>query len=374
MKNLHNTFTLKTTAALAVILLASNCAIQAQTDLTVSGLEFLPATTRALVHPEQFRFLLGNYGPDAAITVKAEYFFSRNQLLGDSDDVPVGQAEYTLNLPAMAGGTLELAAGADKAAIRVPGDASGVYYPAVRISSVENTDPDTTDNVAFGPALTVLPLTNTHYVIFADYNPTTSKMEFTPEGGFGYNAYYGNNWRLTSPGAAFSVTFSSPVAGECEMLAHHLTSSSASCQGDGYAPVSIYANGVPIVTDFDVAVAHNGTHGYAEDTWKINVVEGLNTIRWVAGSLCTHYWLQRIELSPVVVPLKFKAIRPDGYGGLVISLVGPTGGTCIVEASTDMKSWSEMARITNWQGATDISVGVSPSEPVKFFRAAHVQP
>lgn len=149
---------------------------------------------------------------------------------------------------------------------------------------------------------------------------------------------------------------------------------SVECPGNGYSPVSILVTGVSIVQDFDPALAHEGTHGYTEDIWKIEVVEGPNTIQWISGQLCTHYWIQRLELSPARAQFRFQSIRPDGNGGHLLSAVGQPGSVCILEASTNMVLWSEVTRSFNASGSVEFSVGIAPGEPKRFFRAVQVPP
>lgn len=354
-------------------LMAGLCSAYSQTDLMVESLEFGPVSIRTLIHPELVRFTLGNYGPDSISMVAAEYFLSRNQLLGDSDDLFIGSGEYPVDLQPFTGGSVNLPPEL-KALMVIPPEASGVYYPVLRISPVGSSDPAPWNNVTFGSAITVAPLTNSMYAVFADPQPTLGNMEIMPEFAFMFHSYFQNCWLIGSPGGGFSASFNAPVAGQCQLLVRHLTSSAAECPGDGYSPVSIFVNGVACVRDFDPALAHGGTHGFVEDIWTINVVEGQNTMQWVAGNLCTHYWIQRIELTPVSVPFKFQSIRPDGFGRLSLSITGQPGRTCIVEGSTDMISWTEVARVSDSPESFDVRVDIPPSEPRKFFRAIQLDP
>ena len=49
--------------------------------------------------------------------------------------------------------------------------------------------------------------------------------------------------------------------------------------------------------DYDPAANHKATHGWVTDTWMINASTGTNSIRFISGKQCTHYWVKKIELE-----------------------------------------------------------------------------
>jgi len=118
-----------------------------------------------------------------------------------------------------------------------------------------------------------------------------------------YNSYYGNSWRMTYPGQSLiDIQFDlDALPSSINLTLTHLTSYSASCPGDGYAPVDILINGQTFKSNYDVAENHSGSHGYETDTWSVNssyLITGPNFLGIMYdGDACTHYWIQRIEIT-----------------------------------------------------------------------------
>jgi hypothetical protein len=113
--------------------------------------------------------------------------------------------------------------------------------------------------------------------------------------GLCWNDYY-HVWRLESPGASFGIDVYAPEAGPSNLIITHLSSSSDSCPGGGYSPVTINVNGVPLVVDYDVAENHGNTHGWVTEAFPVYLACGRNRLVWTAGALCTHYWIQNIQV------------------------------------------------------------------------------
>jgi len=135
---------------------------------------------------------------------------------------------------------------------------------------------------------------------YADFStPTiqTSNMSIIPGVGFAYNTRFGKSWRITALGGSFTGTFTVPSDGQYDLVVTHLTSYEPSCPGNGYSPVTIQVNSVPIATGYDPAASHGGTHGMVTDRWPINAHAGQNTMQWTEGTGCTHYWIQRVEID-----------------------------------------------------------------------------
>jgi serine/threonine protein kinase len=134
----------------------------------------------------------------------------------------------------------------------------------------------------------------------ADFSaPTiqTSNMSIIPGAGFAYNTRFGKSWLITTLGGLFTGTFSVPSDGQYDLVVTHLTSYEPSCPGNGYSPVTIRVNSAPVVTDYDPAANHGGTHGMVTDRWPIVAHAGQNTLQWSERTGCTHYWIQRIEIG-----------------------------------------------------------------------------
>lgn len=121
-------------------------------------------------------------------------------------------------------------------------------------------------------------------------------VAMTAGSNFGYFESFGGNWRITAKDGGFTGRFSAPAKGRYFMSVTHLSSWAAPCSGNGFAPITISLNSVPIVEDYDPAEHHHGSHDWVKDTWSFPVKAGDNTLSWTAGAVCTDYWIQRIEL------------------------------------------------------------------------------
>ena len=122
----------------------------------------------------------------------------------------------------------------------------------------------------------------------------------------GYNSNYGSSWVFDYPGQSrvqVSKIVCPGVPGQTVTLRmRHLTSYSAQVRGNGYAPITIWVNGVSLVTGYDVAEHHEGSHGMETDVWDITrqLVTGNNTVEVTFDADArTNYWLQymAVELS-----------------------------------------------------------------------------
>lgn len=134
--------------------------------------------------------------------------------------------------------------------------------------------------------------------IFTDFtSPTiiTNNMSIYTHHSFVWNSYY-KIWRIEESGGGFSGTFTVQLPGLYKLIVTHLSSSAASCRGGGYSPVTIKVNDKNIVSNYDVAANHDASHGWITDSWTINAVAGVNSIQWIAQKLCTHYWIQSIQI------------------------------------------------------------------------------
>ena len=159
----------------------------------------------------------------------------------------------------------------------------------------EGTDNVWVDDVAFYPQ-TVNPQICSWAELKA-YKILGENMSIAPSDRCYYVPYY-ETWIIDNLALdeGFSGTFNCPTSGRYELRVKHLTSFSAGCPGDGYAPVTISVNGLTVVSNYDPAENHGGTHGSVTDSWIINANEGTNTFEWKANDLCTNYWIQKIEI------------------------------------------------------------------------------
>lgn len=114
------------------------------------------------------------------------------------------------------------------------------------------------------------------------------------------NPYYRNSLRLLVEGSSVIVKFRVTQSYEKAVLAvTHLSSYGEGLPGNGTSPVTIKVNGSTVTSGFCPASYHNGGHGYFTDLWDITpyLKTGVNTIKWVADDLSTHYWLQRFIIA-----------------------------------------------------------------------------
>jgi uncharacterized OB-fold protein len=124
----------------------------------------------------------------------------------------------------------------------------------------------------------------------------THNIQIAPGAGFAFYPTFGGNWRITAPGGGFRATFDAPQDGKYDLAVTHLTSAAPTCPGNGFSPITIALNSQNIVKNYDPAQSHNGSHDFVTDHWTLNLHEGQNLLAWTAGNLCTHYWIQRIEI------------------------------------------------------------------------------
>jgi hypothetical protein len=134
---------------------------------------------------------------------------------------------------------------------------------------------------------------------FTSPHIASHNIQITPDVGFAFYSTFGGNggnWRITAPGGGFRATFNAPQDGKYDFTVTHLTSAASICPGNGFSPVTIALNSQEVVENYDPAQSHNGSHGFVTDHWILNLHEGQNLLTWTAGSLCTHYWIQHLEI------------------------------------------------------------------------------
>jgi len=136
-----------------------------------------------------------------------------------------------------------------------------------------------------------------YYVDFSQPQIKTKGVSLDSDFSLKWNAYY-KVWRFESKGDHFKLKVNIPKDGLYKIEITHLSSAADNCPGGGYSPITVFANGKSIVSNYDVAEHHENKHGWVTDHWKVNLKKGSNTIEWVAGSICTHYWIKRIGIQP----------------------------------------------------------------------------
>lgn len=168
------------------------------------------------------------------------------------------------------------------------------YWAYQKDSSVsEGSDSIWVDDIVFYPQAA-----NSEVCSWAElraYKILGEDMNIVPGAECGYVPNY-ETWIIGALDGGFTGTFNCPTSGQYELRVTHQTSASAGCPGGGYAPVTISVNGSTIVSNYDPAENHGGTHGSVTDSWTINANAGSNTFEWTANDLCTNYWIQKIEV------------------------------------------------------------------------------
>jgi prepilin-type N-terminal cleavage/methylation domain-containing protein len=123
----------------------------------------------------------------------------------------------------------------------------------------------------------------------------TNTMSITPGDDFNFSSTY-DIWRIEQDGGGFTGVFTASTSGNHTLKVTHLSAYSAMAPGNGYSPVTIRINSGVIVSNYDPASNHGGSHDWVTDTWVINANNGNNTLSWTAENLYTHYWIQKIEI------------------------------------------------------------------------------
>jgi hypothetical protein len=355
-----------------LLLILSSGFVHAEVDLFVTDLRFNPDQVETLTYPDQVFFTLGNYGPQANCDVLLEFILSRNATVGDADDEPLASFVHSACLNPFQGVYVMLPT-VERTQLTLPTIAAGTYRVLLRATPVGDADPDLSDNLTVATNLLTVPSSASIYAVFANSSIVASNLNISPGGSFAYNTFYGNCWRLIQPGGGFSGRFLAPQAGPYTLRVRHATSSSSSCPNNGYAPVNIIVNGTSLVTDYDVAANH-ASYWFEDDTWTIQANQGENTLEWVAGNLCTHYWLQRVELKALAAPPHIDAIIPIGVGQIQLMISGQAGRTNVVEVSAELRHWTDLTNLFNETGTLLWLDAAAPTGTNRFYRLRQLEP
>ena len=357
---------------LPLLLILASGFVHAEVDLFVSDLRFQPDQVETLTYPDQVFFTLGNYGPQANCDVRLEFILSRNATAGDADDEPLASFVHSACLNPFQGVYVMLPT-AERTQLTLPSTASGTYQVLLRATPVGDSDPDLNDNLTVATNLLTAPPPASIYAVFANSVIASTNLNIAPSGNFAYNSFYGNCWRLTQPGGGFTGMFMAPQAAAYTLRVRHATSSSSTCPNNGYAPVSIFVNGTNLVADYDVAASH-ASYWFEEDAWTIQANQGENTLEWVAGSLCTHYWLQRVELTALPTPPRIDAIISMGAGQMQLMISGQAGRTNVVEVSAELTHWTALTNLFNETGTLSWLDAAAPTGTNRFYRLRQLEP
>jgi hypothetical protein len=208
--------------------------------------------------------------------------------------------------------------------------------------------------------------------IYADFSwPEIATSSLTLQvSPYCFHHYGVGCWVLAQPnGVGFYAIVDSPTAGERLLSVRHLTSASDQCPGGGYSPVTVYLNGNAVVENLDPASAHGGSHGFETDTWRLFLEAGENVIEWDAGDLCTTYWIQRLEITPVELPTRFDPIRLLRSGAAELTFRGTPGRAWTIEASEDLATWTTLTNAPPSTGTLVIRDDEAKYLRQRFYRA-----
>ena len=155
-----STNTIKTKArsftfALLATLTFCASAIQAfalDEDLAVTGFSaFVPGVIAPGAHLTSFTYSVHNFGPSGGTSaILIDLWLSSNIIFGDGDDLPMGQMQFSLNLPAGSDSTITHSNMNGLAGFTIPAGANGTYRVFLRMTHAPTSgriDPDLSDNV-----------------------------------------------------------------------------------------------------------------------------------------------------------------------------------------------------------------------------------
>jgi uncharacterized repeat protein (TIGR03803 family) len=210
--------------------------------------------------------------------------------------------------------------------------------------------------------------------IYADFTTSTirvTNMTITPGAYFTYNTSFPGSWDIAGVSFGFIGTFDVPSTGTYKLTVNHQTSAAASCPGGGYSPVNIYINGTQIASNFDPAQQSGGNLGEVTNSWTITATAGAyNTLQWAAGQLCSRYWIQRIQITPVPSPLlSWSAASNRIVLDWNTNLVG-----FVLESSASLGGvWLPVSPAAVVVGSTNFSTNTITA-PAQFYRLHNTTP
>lgn len=339
--------------------------VYASIDLSVSNFLFGPDASSALLCPEQVSFTLANAGPEAAANLTFKFFLSRNAIYGDDDDVQIGIVPYTHGLNPSQSSNLFLTV-AGRSLLTFPSNADGAYYIFVVVTADNQTDNNPGNNFAVADnKISISPLSANDYAVFSTQNISTQNMNILPKTNFVWNANYGNSWVSAVPGGFVSGSFSLQMAGDYVVSLVHLTSFVASCPAQGYSPIDFYVNEVPIITNYDVATAHEGVHTFVNDSWRVRLRAGSNNFVLRSTNECSNYWLQRLAILKAP---EFVNITRDNYGRTIVYCVAEANHTNFLLSSIDLTNWSVIAQTVATTNMFSFVDAQTAGNGLKFYK------
>jgi uncharacterized repeat protein (TIGR03803 family) len=204
--------------------------------------------------------------------------------------------------------------------------------------------------------------------IYADFTTVTiqtGNMTIAPGPYFTYNTNYGGNWDIAAVSFGFTGTFDVPATGTYRLTVNHQSSAAASCPGGGYSPVNIYINGTQIASNFDPAQQSGGSRAEVTNSWLITATAGVdNTLKWSAGPLCSRYWIEGIQITPMPSPVLSLSLAPSNA---VLSWDTNLTGFVLESTAALGGAWSRVSLTPVVVGTTNFATNTI-SAPSQFYR------
>ena len=353
MKNLGSRSILSIYGLLAMV--GTSAAVDV--DIAVTGFTaFQPSPIAAGTRPTSISYALHNYGPGNIGTISGgtgpvllELWISPNSVLGDGDDLWLGQMQSSISLPAGASSTITLSNPNGLSGFTIPAGANGIYNVFLRVThpaSSGRTDPDLSDNTR--------QLSGTITVNGVDTTPPTVTSvirlnpsgQFTPASSVTWRVTFSENVNNVSMADFTLVDVSGTLTGES------LTSVSASSgtsvdvtastgsSGDGDLRLDVLADTATITDDAGNSLNTSFTGGqlYTVDR-TVPTVVSINRLNPVGQSTAANSVTWRVTFSENVNNVSmadFTLVDVSGtLTGESLTSVSASSGTSVdVTAST----------------------------------------
>jgi uncharacterized repeat protein (TIGR03803 family) len=193
-------------------------------------------------------------------------------------------------------------------------------------------------------ARAVLPPPSLFGDIYTDFTTApiqTANMTINPGPYFNYNTNFPGSWEI---------------------------SAASTCPGGGYSPVNISVNGTQIASNFDPAQNSGGSLSEVTNSWVITATAGSNnTLQWTAGHLCSRYWIQGIQITPVPLPLLNLSVAPNG----VVLFWNTNFSGFVLESSTNLAGdWAQVSPSPTLIGDMNFATNTL-NGPSRFYRLSN---
>jgi hypothetical protein len=320
--------------------------------------------------------IITNGGPDAlplnASDLLLNYYLSPTLNPLDPGSRLLAQVDLSIGTDIPVNGEVEIdyaEVPLDLSDFAIPATAQGTNY--LIIIDIPNTlegvsDPNYGNNGFVSIPLIISPITSSQYMIFSQETPMSSNAVLLATNDVEFNYNYGNSWVFNGLDSSFTCQISVSSSGPGLLHVRHLTSFSGGCPGQGYSPVNIYCNGAALALDYDPAQHHGGAHTYVDDYWPVYLQAGTNAFQWTAGSLCSRYWVQMLEILPT--PLSFSSIILGPPNVVTFQLMGTTTKAGRLESSTNLIDWRLALSVPAFTNNCTVSMTNVITPGRQFFR------